>query len=61
MREQKNEAKPGETSRETHYEKEAEGKQGTMGGQAPLHAPAGVQKPGPGGVLTEKGTPQKDE
>lgn len=61
MREQTNQAKPGESSNETHYQKEPEGKQGTMGGQPPLHAPAGVQKPGPGGVLTEEGKNKKEE
>lgn len=61
MREQTNQQKPGKSSNETHYQEEREGKQGTMGGQTPLHAPAGVQKPGPGGVLTEEGKIKKDQ
>lgn len=58
---QKEQAQPGDQSNETHYQKEPKGKQGTMGGQAPLNAPAGIQKAGPGGVLTEKGKTKKEE
>lgn len=52
--------KPGKAPNETKYEKEPKDREGTMGGQTPLNAPAGIQKPGPGGVLTETGKQKKE-
>ncbi|WP_075257629.1 hypothetical protein [Herbaspirillum camelliae] len=46
--------RPKEGPTETHYEKEAQGHEGTLGGQPPLNAPAGIQRVGRGGVLVEK-------
>ena len=48
-------ARPGEAPTVTHFEKEEEGHEGTLGGQPPLHAPAGIQRSGRGGVLVEEG------
>ncbi|WDZ94508.1 hypothetical protein Herbaro_13500 [Herbaspirillum sp. WKF16] len=45
----------------TKYEKEPRNREGTMGGQRPLSAPAGIQKPGPGGVLVEEGKQKKEQ
>lgn len=46
--------RPKEGPTETRFEKEAEGHEGTLGGQPPLNAPAGIQRAGRGGVLVEK-------
>ncbi|MBG7618905.1 hypothetical protein I5R65_05465 [Herbaspirillum sp. AP02] len=48
-------ARPGEAPTVTQFEKEEQGHEGTLGGQAPLHAPAGIQRSGRGGVLVEEG------
>lgn len=47
--------RPGEAATTTHVEKEEPGHEGTLGGQPPLHAPAGIQRIGRGGVLVEEG------
>ncbi len=46
--------RPKEGPTETRFEKEPEGHEGTLGGQPPLNAPAGIQRAGRGGVLVEK-------
>tara|TARA_Y100000296_G_scaffold83390_1_gene114191 strand:+ start:2451 stop:2738 length:288 start_codon:yes stop_codon:yes gene_type:complete len=53
--------RPKEGATQTHFEKEPEGHEGTLGGQPPLNAPAGIQRMGRGGVLVEKSPNAADD
>ncbi|QJQ00254.1 hypothetical protein RB25_05490 [Herbaspirillum rubrisubalbicans] len=46
--------RPQQGPTQTHYAPEPAGHEGTLGGQPPLNAPAGIQRLGRGGVLVEK-------
>ncbi|BEV14659.1 hypothetical protein HBDW_14470 [Herbaspirillum sp. DW155] len=53
--------RPKEGPTRTHVEKEPAGHEGTLGGQPPLNAPAGIQRIGRGGVLVEKSPNAADD
>lgn len=53
--------RPKEGPTQTRFEKEPEGHEGTLGGQPPLNAPAGIQRAGRGGVLVEKSPDAADD
>lgn len=60
-REQDQARRPKEGPTQTHFEKEPQGHEGTLGGQPPLNAQAGIQRIGRGGVLVEKSPNAADE
>lgn len=60
-REEEQARRPKEGPTRTHFEKEPQGHEGTLGGQPPLNAPAGIQRIGRGGVLVEKSPNAADD